>query len=182
MKNVCILHGTENNHTGNWFPWLADELKRRGYRVFSPDLPKAERPNIERYNKYIFDHWTFDSDSIIVGHSSGAVAILGLLQELPDDVVIDTAILVAGFIDDLGDEDSELFLKPFDYEIIKTKAKRFIVFQSDNDRYVEVRHGEALRDLLKAEYVFLPNQGHFNLEEGQKYKQFPEVLQKIIES
>jgi len=181
MKNALILHGTANNHTGNWFPWLTRELEKRGYRVFCPDLPQAERPNIGRYTEYILSNWRFDNESIIVGHSSGAVEILGLLPQISNDVVIAKAILVAGFTDSLGDTKSELFLTPFDYPSIRKKARKFIFFHSDTDPYVPLSHGEKLHALLGGELIVVRDQGHFNLEKGPQYKEFPMLLEKILE-
>ena len=97
MKNALILHGTANDSTRNWFPWLKMELEQHGYHVWAPDLPGSEKPNLKRYNKFIFSKWKFDKDSVIVGHSSGAVATLGILQSLPKGHTIDKALLVAGF-------------------------------------------------------------------------------------
>jgi len=79
-------------------------LEKCQWKVWLPDLPKADEPNVERYNKFLFknDDWQFNSDSILIGHSSGAVAIFGLLQVLPDEVQVDTCYLVGAFKDDLG--------------------------------------------------------------------------------
>lgn len=85
MKNALILHDTGNDHTGNWFPWLKTQLKNKGYKVWVPDLPDADTPSTKRYNKFLLEEndWEFNDESLIIGRSSGAVAILGLLQELP---------------------------------------------------------------------------------------------------
>lgn len=50
MKNALILHGTDADHTQNWFPWLEKELLQRNYEVWVPDLPQSDHPNIRRYN------------------------------------------------------------------------------------------------------------------------------------
>lgn len=182
MKNALILHGAANNSHGNWFPWLERELKERGYAVWVPDLPRSDKPNIRRYNDAIFAKWHFDEDSVLVGHSSGAVAILGILQELPKDIIVRKAILVAGFTDDLGWESlRELFLAPFDWASIKKHARKIILFHSDNDPYVSLSHGEKLRDLLDAELIVMKGQKHFNISENLTYRQFPELLEKILE-
>jgi len=184
MKNVLILHGTDNTSKRNWIPWLKIELEKRGYKVWTPDLPHADKPNIERYNKFIFPRWIFDTDSIVVGHSSGAVAILGLLEKLPTEITIHKAILVAGFTDDLNYEPvKEMFKKPFDYLQIKTKARRFTFFHSENDPFVPFWHGEKLRDILGGELVVLKGQAHFSTTTypGDAYLKFPELLEKILE-
>ncbi len=182
MKNALILHGTNANHLENWFPWLEQELKESGYMVWVPDLPGADKPDLAVYNQHIFSTWKFNSDSIIVGHSSGAVAILALLENLPDSVQIDTAYLVAGFTDDLGWESlQKLFIKPFDWKKIRRKARKFILIHSDNDPYVPLAHGEKLKELLGAELLILQGQGHFSLgEDRPRFKQLPELLEKII--
>lgn len=181
LGNVLVLHGTNSNPQDNWFPWLETELKERNYTVWMPNLPRADKPNIKRYNDFIFSRWKFDDHSIIVGHSSGAVAILGILQGLPQDIVIKRVILVAGFINDLGWEPlRELFLTPFYWKRIRQRAKEIILIHSDNDPYVPLWHGEKLRDLLHAKLIVLSNQGHFNLEKGPEYRQFPFLLEKIV--
>ncbi len=181
MKNALVLHGTSGYSSGNWFPWLKKELAKHGYKVWVPNLPKADKPNLKRYNEYIFKNWKFNKDSIIIGHSSGAVAILGILQDLPPEIVINKAFLVAGFTTDLGWEPlKELFTRPIDWEKIKKRAHQFVLFHSDNDPYVPMWQGKKLRDLLFAKLIILKNQGHFNVSSNPKFIQFPKLLQLIV--
>lgn len=182
MKNALILHGTANNSSGNWFPWLKQKLEQRDWKVWVPDLPQADRPNAKRYNQFIFSNkdWQFDKETVIIGHSSGAVAILGLLQQLPMGIKIDTGILVSAFKNNLGSETfNGLFEEPFDFEEIRSKARRFILVHSDNDPYVPLEHGRWLAEKLNAKLIIKPGQGHFNLETGLEYKQFPLILELV---
>lgn len=184
MKNVLILHGTENTSQGNWFPWLKGELEKRDYAVWCPDLPKADHPDLKRYSNYIFGNndWYFDKNSIIVGHSSGGVAALKLLQQLPKGVIIDRCITAGAFINTHGWENIKgLFAEPFDFEVIKSHARNFIIFHSDDDPYVPLEDGKMLSNALNGELIIMQGQGHFNLEKGPQYKRFPELLEKILE-
>src|SRR3989344_671857 len=131
MTNVLILHGTANNSQGNWFPWLKGELEKRGIKTWIPDLPQAQNPDVKRYSAYIFGNktWEFTKDTIVVGHSSGGVAALKILQQLPHGLVIDKCITVSAFIDTHGWTDIlGLFTEPFDFTAIKSHARRFIVY------------------------------------------------------
>lgn len=184
MKNALILHGTSNNSQGNWFPWLKNELEKKEWKVWVPDLPQAERPKVKRYNEFIFNNkdWQFDKESVLIGHSSGAVAILGLLQHLPDDVVVDTCILVGSFKDNTGWNALDgLFEEPFDFEKIKKHARRFVFVHSDNDPYCPLEHAKYLSEKVNGELIIKEGQGHFNLEKGSEYKQFPLILEILGE-
>jgi len=182
MKNALILHGLGNSSQGNWFPWLKRKLENKGWKVWVPDLPQSYKPNIKRYNEFIFDNkdWIFNENSVIIGHSAGAVAILGLLQEFKNNKQVDTCILVGSFKDnlDVGVLDG-LFEEPFDFEKIKKHAKRFVLVHSDNDPYCPLEHAKYLAEKLSGELIIKKGQGHFNLNLGKdsKYKKFPFMLE-----
>ena len=188
MKNALILHGTGNNSQGNWFPWLKKELEKRGYKVWVPDLPDSNDPNTKRYNELIFANkdWQFNDESIIIGHSSGSVEILNLLQHLPDNISINTAILVGSFIVSPQDPDFEqmkgLFEEPFDFEKIRKHAKKFIFIHSGNDPYCPLEGAKYLAEKVGGELIIKKGQGHFNLEASPNYRQFPSLLELIISS
>lgn len=181
MKNALILHGTAGSSQANWFPWLKVELENMGIKVWVPDLPVADKPNIQRYRQYIFEHWQFDKDSIIVGHSSGAVAAMALLQYLPVGLQIAKEILVAPFKDNLGKKDlNGLFTRPLNFAKIKRHCKKFILINSDNDPHVPISHGQFLADQLEGDLKILDGQKHFNIATmGFSYTKFPQILEYI---
>jgi len=184
MKNAVVLHGTDANSKDNWFPWLKKELEKRGYTVWVPDLPKANRPNIKRYNEFILKNrnWQPNEETILIGHSSGAVAVLGLIQALPANVFIKKAILVAPFTNDLGwDSLKDLFEPPLDYAKIKHHAKEFIILHSDNDPYIPMKQAEEISKRLNTPLNIQHKQGHFAISSDPKYKEFPLLLTLIPE-
>lgn len=179
MKSALILHGTNGYPSRNWFPWLKIELEKKNYKTWVPQLPGADYPNIKKYNKFLLSSdWEFNQESVLIGHSSGAVAILGLLQDLPKDVSVDTCILVGVFKDDLGWPNlGGMFETPFDWNYIKTKAKRFIFIHSDNDPYCPLEHAQFISKKLSGELIIKKGQKHFNVSTvGEKYRQFPFLL------
>jgi predicted alpha/beta hydrolase family esterase len=184
MKNTLILHGTDGYPTENWFDWLRIELEKEGHKVWVPQLPDCNKPNVTKYNNFLFENkeWAFNKESIIIGHSSGAVAILGLLETLPDDVIVDTCYLVGSFKNNLDwDALDDLFLKPFDFEKIKNKARKFIFLHSDNDPYCPLEHAQYLRNQVNGTLILLRDQKHFSIgTAGDKYKEFPFLFDLIV--
>lgn len=185
-KNAIILHGTnfdpnrlEVEHLGNWFPWLKEQLESDGYKVWLPELPKAWAPNIQTYWNFLKD-FDFNEQTIIIGHSSGAAAILGVLQRLPAGIKINKAILVAGFYRDQGWNCDKLFDLEIDFEKIKNAAKKIELIWSPNDPYIAKEQTDYLAENLGVEPVIIPNSGHFNLEYGERFRGFPDLLDLII--
>lgn len=182
--NFLILHGTGADHTSNWFPWLKAELEKLGHEVWVPDLPDADRPNIQKYNDLLLHQgWDFNN-SVIIGHSSGSVAILGLLQALPAGTKINTAILVGAFTKRLSESPSwemlrELFDEEFDYDEIKSKATRFIFVHSGDDPYCPIEDARTLCKDLDGKFVELDSMGHFSESLDPRFDKLPELLEII---
>lgn len=186
MQNALILHGTYGNSHQNWFPWVKNELEQAGWKVWVPDLPGADFPNSRRYNMYILGNrkWSFNKDSIIIGHSSGAVAALGLLQNLPEKSVVNKVILVGSFRDNLGWHNLDgLFEEPLRFAKLKRHAKEFLFIHSDNDPYGPLDHAQYLAKKLDAKLLVQKGEQHFSIKEGgEKYKRFPYLLQLLKEN
>lgn len=186
MKNALILHGTASTSKGNWIPWLKKTLEQQGYVVWAPDMPHASNPNLTEWKEHILSskEFEFGKETVIIGHSAGATFILGLLEGLPRSVQVQKAILVAAFME-VGERKDVVnvkkgLLKDFDWKKIQKSCRRFYFIASDNDPYLcGVDQAQILQDRLGGEVVLMSGEGHFNLEEGSKYKQFPELLKYI---
>lgn len=184
MTKYLILHGTDSSPEANWFMWLKGKLLGQGNKVWLPQLPNPEKPNAKTYNDFLLNNEDFiiDSSTVLIGHSSGAVEILSLLDNLPKETVVKAAIFVSAFKDDLEwDALAGLFEEPFNFENIKSHCNRFIFIHSDNDPYVPLEHAEFLSKKLSGELGIMEGQGHFNTELNPEYKYFPELLD-IIDS
>lgn len=179
-----ILHGTGSDSKGNWFPWLKQQLEDLGHEVWVPDLPDAERPNIQKYNNLLLSSgWDFNN-CVVIGHSSGSVAILGLLQALPMDVKIDTAVLVGAFTKRLTESPSwemlrELFDKPFNFEAIKQRADKLIFVHSKDDPICDINEARELSRHVNGEMVEFDGMKHFSIKTDPRFSEFPELLEVI---
>jgi hypothetical protein len=189
MKNVLILHGAGNNSQGNWFPWLKNELENKGYKVWVPDLPDSEKPDKKKWLNKVFSNkdWEFNDESVIIGHSAGATCILRILEKLTGGVKIEKSILVAGPCN-MGTMPQFFVYKKslvgdsFNWSKIKASCSKFYLIYSDKDPYdCGIDQGKIIQEHIGGELILKNSQAHFNLEKGSEYKQFPEVLEKILE-
>jgi len=184
MANFLILHGTGASPSANWFLWLKGALIGKGHHVWLPQLPAADKPNADTYTNFLLANkeFAYDKDTVLIGHSSGAVEILHLLQHLPEGMPVKAAILVSVFKDDLGwDNLGGLFTEPFDFDRIAKHCANFTYIHSDDDPYCPIEHAEYFAKQTGGKLITIEGQGHFNTEPGPKYKRFPELL-KIIDS
>lgn len=187
MKTAIILHGTSGTSQDNWFPWLKKELEKKGYNVWIPDLPGADYPNTKKYNEFLLKNAPHvDKNTIMIGHSSGALAVLGFLQALPAETKIDRTFLVGAFKDNLGWIDKKgkhilggLFEEDYDWKALQKKATHILI-HSDNDPYCPMSHASFLSIKLNGQLTLNPRQKHFSIETmGKEYTKCPFLLEMI---
>jgi predicted alpha/beta hydrolase family esterase len=138
---------------------------------------------MSRYTEFLMQNapWPLDGHTLIIGHSSGAVAILGLLQVLPVNTQIGAAILVSSFTDKLARDHAwemlgGLFEQSLDFGIIKRKAGRFIVIHSDDDPYVPLKQAQEVCERLGGDMIVMPGKKHFSVATDPAFTEFPEIL------
>src|SRR5690242_15636612 len=104
MKRVVLLHGNGGG-TGsdNWFPWLKTELKKLSVTCEAPDMPDPVEAKASVWLPYIENELHADEDTILVGHSSGAIAAMRYAETHR----IGGSILVGTYYTDLGYEDEK---------------------------------------------------------------------------
>lgn len=170
MSTVFIFHGIMGNSKENWFPWLKQKLEEEGHTVFVPDFPNADTPQLadwmvhfEQYKKEITD------DTIFIGHSLGATMALRILESITQSIRV--CYLVAPVSGIVKEESFNPLMNNFldggfDFEAIKAHAKKFIVFQSDDDKYIPFEQSEKLSKNLNIELTSFSGYGHFNAEAG----------------
>lgn len=181
MKSAVILHGTLGSPDGNWFQWLKDELESGGMRVWLPALPHAEQPSLQTWAEFVHNKCPFEinEDTLIVGHSSGAILALILAQQ--NDKPIGQIVCVSVFHDNSlqWEPNSRLFDVGFDWGAIRANTAKLLIVHSDNDPYAPLDQAKLVADRCQSELAVVPGQGHFNLEQSNAYKQFPELLDMI---
>ena len=182
--NIFIFHGTEGYPEENWFPWLKQELEQRGYKIFVPQFlspPIVPAKIAEWFDVFKSYEQNIDENSILIGHSLGGIFLLRELEKLTHPIkaafFVGTPIGVRPILN--YDRDSAFSGFDFDWEEIKKKAQKFVVFQSDDDPYVGLDNGKELAKNLGVELSFVPNAGHFNKKAG--YLKFDLLKDKVLQ-
>lgn len=176
MKHAVLLHGTDGTPEGNWFPWLKHKLETEGYEVWAPLLPENHTPNREVYNDFLFREGRDFTDTLVVGHSSGAVAVLNLLMDerCPH---IRMGVMVSAWhkgTPTTFDESQFAHLFPpegFDYLKIKSNADKLAFLHGDDDIYCPLEQAEYLAEKLDAPITTIPGGGHI----GKAFAQLPQI-------
>lgn len=182
MKTAVIIHGWGGNPELGWFVWLAEELKKKGYRVIKPKMPNPEEPEIGAWLKKISSLVkTADNETIFIGHSIGCQAVLRFLEK-SNFKKVGGVVLVAGWMnlkefayteDPESEKEMRRIAKPWitkkiNFKKIKTKTDNVVCIFSDNDPFVDLNNSKMFRKELGAKIIIEHNKGHF--EEGKTKK------------
>lgn len=178
--SVILIHGnggaTANDH---WFPWMKRKLEQLSYHVIAETFPD----NVLARSKYwlpFIEKLGADKNTILIGHSSGAVAVLRYAEKNK----ILGSVLIGASHTDLGDETekkSGYFDAPWNWEAIKSNQRWIIQFASTDDPYVPIDQARYIHEKLGTDYHEYTNQGHFGGDEKHIKETFPELV-KILQN
>src|SRR3989338_2384963 len=111
MKNVYLIHGWDFDSKMHWYPWLEDELTKKGFNVVSFDMPNTENPKIEEWVGFLESKIKdVDEETYFVGHSVVCQTILRFLEKLHKNKRIAGCVFVAPWFDliNLGSEEIKI--------------------------------------------------------------------------
>lgn len=173
---IMLVPGNGNADVNSeiWYPWITKELKILRFEVIAKNMPDADLARKEFWLPFIEKH--VDQNSILIGHSSGAVAALRYAETHK----LNGIILVSACYTDLGDENEKIsgyFNDPWYWNKIKTNVRWFIQFHSLNDPYIPVEEARFVHHRLNTEYYEYRDQGHFSSDVGKI--DFPELLEAL---
>lgn len=165
---VFVVHGTWGAGDGNWFPWLDDYLSQYDVRVTHPTLPDSKLPNYEERMSYIEKEYGdfIDEDTIVIGHSSGAVTALHIAeQQKVKQIILVSPVLsvdneykdsLSGFFDEkTGQALFELYNRPVDDKRIEENSGPITVIFSDDDPYLPKSFINEAKKMYGSDNVFI---------------------------
>jgi predicted alpha/beta hydrolase family esterase len=177
VKRVILIHGNGGG-TGHdsWFPWLKAELEKLGIACEAPDMPDPVAAKASIWLPYIQDILHADENTILVGHSSGAIAAMRYAETHK----LAGSVLVGTYYTDLGDDSekaSGYFDTPWNWDAIKANQPWVMIFASTDDPYIPIAEPRLVRDELDAEYHQFDDEGHFGHPVSKT--EFPELLEAL---
>lgn len=175
MAKVYIVHGYGASPEKNWFPWLGEQLSAKGIHCECIAMPDTENPTPDAWLSTLQQQVQIDEQTVVVGHSLGCIALLNFLSRNYEKPA--GAVFVSGFYQPL-DNIPELtpFTNVYAVSPPLMPFKSYVIAALDDEIVVHQRSDE-LAQHLKADYIRLPQGGHFLDREG--YTEFPLVLELV---
>jgi predicted alpha/beta hydrolase family esterase len=175
---IVLIHGNAGaSIDGIWFPYLKRELEGRGHNVVAHTFPDPIKGRMRFWLPYLTDVIRPDRHTVIIGHSSGALAAL----RYAESAHLLGTFVVAGHHTDCGFElerRSGFFDQPWDWDAIKRNQRFIVQFHSTDDPWVPVAVAEELRRLTGSRLTLMEGMGHFGSYD-QKMETFPELLEAV---
>ena len=181
MKNYFIIHGSFGSSQENWFPWLENEILKKGRKVENLDFPIG-------VNNQTYQNWEMvlnsqkrfiTEDSVFFCHSISCIFLIKYCVK--NNIKIGKAIFVSGFNNYLVlDEDFDAVnctMFTTRIEEFKKLCNERICYYSKNDPYIKLEKLEEFANLIDAKKICVDNAGHFNEKAG--YTHFDDLLKYV---
>ncbi len=176
---IILVHGFNASPEMNFHPWLARELRAKGYEVIAPTLPlkSGEEFNLPLVLEEMQRQVGFlKSDDILLGHSLGALIIFQYMESIEMTETPRAAILVAAPFKVMKPELRRLFLVDLDADVAMWKAREIIIVHSKDDTLVPIEHGRKLAEYFRAQCIETNGNGHYM---DAEYPDLLELVEKI---
>jgi uncharacterized protein len=159
--NVVFIHGNGGSTVEDiWFPEAKSELEAIGVEVVAQTMPDNMLARSFMWLPFIEDALGADEDSVIVGHSSGAVAAMRYAETHR----IFGSILVGAMHTDLGirsERMSGYYDETWDWQAIKANQNWIVQFASTDDPFIPIEEPRYVHEMLGTEYHEHNNKGHY---------------------
>jgi leucyl-tRNA synthetase len=159
-----ILHGYKGSPEGPRWQWVKKELEAMGHEVIVPALPHSDHPLEDEQVATALTATQYDENTVLVGHSLGAVVALKVAEKLKKPIA--RLVLIAGFADrnfkDKKRGFEEAWNWNFDAKKIQKNAPSITVLHDPRDYAVSDAQVEALAKMLDVSITIgASNEPHF---------------------
>mmetsp|Transcript_2869 Transcript_2869/g.4405 ORF Transcript_2869/g.4405 Transcript_2869/m.4405 type:complete len:235 (-) Transcript_2869:232-936(-) len=144
----------------NWYSSVAKALEGKGFECFLENMPDPNKARESIWIPFIQDKLKADSNTILVGHSSGAEAGMRYAEERK----LKGLVLVSACYTDLGVENERqagYYSRPWEWKKIRENCEWILQLASDNDPFIPEKEMLHVAENLDSEYHCLKGRGHF---------------------
>ena len=176
IKIIFIPGNGGSTTQDHWFPYVKEELEKLGVKVIAAIFPDPILAR-EQYWLPFLKELGADQDTILIGHSSGAVAAM----RFAENNTILGSVLVGASYTDLHDEmekKSGYYNRPWNWEKIKENQQWILQYASIDDPYIPIEEARHIKEQLGTEYYEYTNEGHFG-DPTQSKARFPEMVEAL---
>jgi pimeloyl-ACP methyl ester carboxylesterase len=170
MPKVILIHGNGGCTAGDiWLPWVERELAAAGLDVINRTFPDNVKARA-RYWLPFLEELGADDQTILIGHSSGAVAAMRYAEthQLLGSVLVGVCHTDLG---DAGEAASGYYDAPWQWDQIRNNQRWLGIYQSSDDPLIPVAEARFVAAQLKCSYFEHSDRGHF-IESHE----FPELV------
>jgi len=159
-----------------WYAWVRDTLRsdQRLNDVVLRDMPDPVLARECYWLPFMRNELVCDQKTIIIGHSSGAVAAMRYAEQWP----VGGLVLVSAYSSDLGDETEQCsgyFSRQWAWDLIRQNSPFVVQFGSTDDPFLPWHEQKAVADALRADLHQFSDRGHFT------DVKFPEIVMVVKE-
>jgi predicted alpha/beta hydrolase family esterase len=173
---IVFVHGNSATHWSfGWAPWFKQEVEKQGFSTFFETMPDSVIARSQYWLPFLKDHVGVGERDILVGWSSGAVAVMRYAEANK----IQGSVLISPCYTDLGDDmekQSGYYDTPWQWDKIKANQGKIALFWGDDDPFIPQTEFEFIAEQLDPTRICVPGGGHFAQDT------FPQLLQYIQEN
>ena len=170
MPKVILIHGNGGCTAGDiWLPWVERELAAAGIDVINRTFPDNVKARARHWLPFL-EELGADDQTILIGHSSGAVAAMRYAEthRLLGSVLVGVCHTDLG---DAGEAASGYYDAPWQWDRIRNNQRWIGIYQSSDDPLIPVAEARFVAAQLKCSYFEHSDRGHFI-----DSREFPELV------
>lgn len=179
IKAIIIPGNGDDNPEDKWFPYVTRELEKIGINVTNVKFPDPVLAR-QKYWLPFIEKLGADKNTILIGHSSGAVAAMRYAETHK----ILGSVLVGACYTDLGEENERIsgyYDNPWNWDSIMKNQKWIVQYASTDDPFIPITEARYIHNNLNTKYYEYTNQGHFGSRDGKvEFSEMIEVIKNLV--
>lgn len=170
---AILIHGNGGSTAGDiWLPFVERELAALGLVVINRTFPDNVKARARFWLPFI-EELGADEHTILIGHSSGAVAAMRYAEthRLLGSILVGVCHTDLG---DAGEAASGYYKAPWRWQQIRENQRWIAIYQSADDPHIPVAEARFVAAQLQCSYFEVADRGHF-----VDSREFPEIAEFV---